>query len=104
MALAQRASDPHAASYGVGAAGLSALCALPALALGAPRGTNGVLAGFLAGFFARMIAVAVGLVLSGARGGAALTYALSFFGLYALTQAVEVAYVFGSSRARRAGA
>ena len=104
IALAQRASDPHAASYGVGAAALSALCALPALALGAPRGTNGVLAGFLAGFFARMIAVAVGLVLSGARGGAALTYALSFFGLYALTQTVEVAYVFGSSRARRAGA
>jgi len=102
--VARQASDAHAASYGVCAAALSAMAALPALALGVPRGTNGVLAGFLAGFFARMIAVAVGLVLSGARGGAALTYALSFFGLYALTQAVEVAYVFGSSRARRAGA
>jgi len=104
LMVARQASDAHAASYGVYAAALSAMAALPALALGIPRGTNGVLAGFLAGFFARMIAVAVGLVLSGARGGAALTYALSFFGLYALTQTVEVAYAFGSSRARRAGA
>jgi hypothetical protein len=95
---------PRAALFGAGAAAVSAACALPALALGMPHGTNGILAGFVAGFFARMIAVAAGLVLSGARGPAALAYASSFFVLYAVTQAVEVAYVWGSSRARRAGA
>ena len=104
IAVASHASDARVALYGVGAAAAAAFVALPALAVGVPRGTNGVLAGFVAGFFARMIAVAAGLVLSGAREGAALTYTASFFGLYALTQAVEVAYVFGSSRARRAGA
>ena len=77
---------------------------MPALALGAPHGTNGILAGFVAGFFARMLAVAAGFILSGARGDAALGYASSFFLLYALTQAVEIAYVWGSSRRRRAGA
>jgi hypothetical protein len=51
-----------------------------------------------------MVAVAAGLILSGARGDAALAYASSFFVLYALTQAVEIAYVWGSSRRRRAGA
>ena len=104
IAVASQASDARVALYGVGAAAAAAFVALPALAVGVPRGTNGVLAGFVAGFFARMIAVAAGLVLSGSREGAALTYTASFFGLYALTQAVEVAYVFGSSRARRAGA
>jgi len=106
IAVASQASDARVALYGVCAAAAAAFVALPALAIGVPRGTNGVLAGFVAGFFARMIAVAAGLVLSGsgAREGAALTYTASFFGLYALTQAVEVAYVFGSSRARRAGA
>jgi hypothetical protein len=94
----------RAALFGAGAAAASAACALPALAVGMPHGTNGILAGFVAGFFARMIAVAVGLVLAGARGAAALAYAWSFFLLYAVTQAVEVAYVWGSSRARRAGA
>ena len=104
IAVASHASDARVALYGVCAAAAAAFVALPALAVGVPRGTNGVLAGFVAGFFARMIAVAAGLVLSGAREGAALTYTASFFGVYALTQAVEVAYVFGSSRARRAGA
>jgi hypothetical protein len=103
VALASHAQEARAALYGVSAAALAACCALPALAIGAPHGTNGVLAGFVAGFFARMIAVAAGLILSGARGGAALTYAVAFFALYALTQAVEVAYVFGSTRARREG-
>jgi len=103
LSAAACASD-RAAVHGVCAAAVAALCALPALALGVPHGTNGILTGFLVGFFARMIAVAAGLVLSGVRGGAALTYALSFFGLYAVTQTVEVAYVWASSRARRAGA
>jgi hypothetical protein len=94
----------RAALFGAAAAAASAAVALPALALGTPNGTNGILAGFVAGFFARMVAVAAGLVLSGARGPDALAYAWSFFLLYAATQAVEVAYVWGSSRARRAGA
>ena len=51
-----------------------------------------------------MLAVAAGFILSGARGDAALGYASSFFLLYVLTQAVEIAYVWGSSRRRRAGA
>lgn len=104
LAVASQAKEPRAALFGAAAATASALCALPALAAGVPRGTNGVLAGFGAGFFARMVAVAAGLILSGARGEAALAYAWSFFLLYALTQAVEVAYVWGSSRKRRAGA
>ena len=104
LAAASLSSEPRAALTGAFAAAISAACALPALAAGAPHGTNGILAGFVAGFFARMIAVAAGLVFSGARGGAALSFALSFFLLYALTQAVEVAYVWNSSRRRRAGA
>ncbi len=95
-----------AARAGIAAAAAGAACALPALRLGIPRGTNGVLAGFSLGFFARMICVAVGLVLSGARGPFALTWAFAFFALYAATQGVEIAYVFaaarkGSSAARR---
>jgi hypothetical protein len=94
-----------AALHGAASAALAAFFALPALAVGASHGNNGVLAGFVAGFFARMIAVAVGLVLTGARAGAALTFAAWFFGLYIATQAVEVAYVWSSSRlSRRAGA
>ncbi len=104
LAGASQTGEPRAALFGAAAATASALCALPALALGAPHGTSGILAGFVAGFFARMVAVAAGLILSGARGGAAFAYASSFFALYALTQAVEVAYVWGSSRRRRAGA
>lgn len=102
--LALSASHSRAALFGAVAAASSALCALPALALGAPHGTNGILAGFVAGFFARMVAVAAGFLIAGARGDAALAYASSFFLLYALTQAVEIAYVWGSSRRLRAGA
>jgi hypothetical protein len=104
LALAVSASQSRAALFGAAAAAVSALCALPALALGAPHGTNGILAGFVAGFFARMVAVAAGFLLASARGGAALAYASSFFLVYALTQAVEVAFVWSSSRSRRAGA
>jgi hypothetical protein len=104
FAGASLAGEARAALFGAGAAAVAAFCALPALAAGVSHGTNGILTGFLVGFFARMVAVAAGLVLSGARGAAALAYALSFFALHALTQAVEVAYVWGSSRRRRAGA
>jgi hypothetical protein len=98
VALASHAADERAALYGVGAAAVAAFFALPVLAFGMPRGTNGLLAAFVAGFFGRMIAVAAGLLMSGARGAAALTYAVAFFSLYAVTQAVEVAYVFGSPK------
>ena len=104
VALAVAASQSRAALFGAAAAALSALCGLPALAVGAPHGTNGILAGFVAGFFARMVAVAAGFLLASPRGDAALAYASSFFLLYALTQAVEIAFVWGSSRRRRAGA
>ena len=104
VGLLVSASQSRPALFGAGAAAVSALCALPALALGAAHGTNGILAGFVAGFFARMVAVAAGFLLAGARGDAALAYASTFFLLYALTQAVEIAYVWGSSRRRRAGA
>jgi hypothetical protein len=104
FAAASFVADRHAAILGAGAAAAGALCALPAIAVGAAHGTNGVLGGFLAGFFARMIAIAVGLAFFGVRGDSALVYALAFFALYVPTQAVEVAYVWGSSRTRRAGA
>ena len=104
LLAASHASHPRAALFGAGAATASAAIALPVLAYGIPRGTNGVLAGFVAGFFARMLAVATGLLLSGARGDGAVAYATAFFLLYALTQAVEVAYVRASSRKPRAGA
>jgi len=104
LAAAAHASEARSALFGAAAATAAAACALPALALGASRGTNGVLAGFVAGFFARMVAVAAGLILSGPRGNAAVAFAGYFFLLYALTQAVEVAFVWGSSRTRRAGA
>jgi hypothetical protein len=104
FAAASFAPDRRAALFGVGAAAASALFALPCVVLGLPHGTNGALAGFLGGFFARMVMVAVGLLLSGARGEAAVSYVIAFFALYALTQAVEVAYIWGSSPKRRAGA
>jgi hypothetical protein len=98
-------ASASAALHGAAAAAVAAFIALPALAVGVPNGTNGILAAFVVGFFARMIAVAVGLVLTGARSGAALTYAAWFFGLYMATQAVEIAYVWSSSRpSRRTGA
>jgi len=91
---AAQASQMRAALFGAGAAAASAAVALPSLALGAPKGTSGILAGFVAGFFARMVAVAAGLILSGAKGDSAVAYAAAFFLVYALTQAVEVAYVW----------
>jgi hypothetical protein len=98
-------ASPSAALHAAAAGAVAAFIALPALGVGAAHGTNGILAAFVVGFFARMIAVAVGLVLVGARSGAALTYTAWFFALYVATQAVEVAYVWSSSRlSRRAGA
>jgi hypothetical protein len=95
---AGQASQMRAALFGAGAATASAAFALPALALCAPKGTSGILAGFVAGFFVRMVAVAAGLILSKAQGDGAVAYTAAFFFLYALTQAVEVAYVRASSR------
>ena len=93
-----------AALYGAGFAAASALVALPLVVWGTPRGTNALLGGFVAGFFARMILVAVGLLASHAQGQAALQYAFSFFAVYGLTQLVEVAYVWNTSRGRPVGA
>jgi hypothetical protein len=95
--------SPSALS-GAAFAAASAALALPFIAWGSPRGTNALLGGFVAGFFVRMILVAAGLLFSRARGEGALQYAAAFFAVYAATQLVEVAYVFSSSRARRAGA
>jgi hypothetical protein len=102
VVVASRISD--AALYGAGFASLAAALALPLVAWGSCRGTNGVLAGFVAAFFARMILVAVGLLGAHARGDAALQYAFAFFAVYGVTQALEVGYIFSSSQARRAGA
>ncbi|GAC1545235.1 MAG: hypothetical protein NVS2B9_12470 [Myxococcales bacterium] len=95
------AGQGHAVRGGLLAAAVGAACALPALRAGLAHGTNGLLAGFSAGFLARMLCVAVGLVASGARGPDALAWALAFFALYAVTQAVEIGYVFSSTRAER---
>jgi len=87
--------------FGVVASSLAAAVALAALALGVKKGTtNGLLAGVSVGFLARMIAVAVGLIGSGARGNHALLYVAAFFAIYAASQAAEIAYVWASSRAR----
>jgi len=102
LALCLRISE--AATYGAGFAAIAAAIALPFVAWGAERGTNGVLGGFVLGFFARMILVAAGLLAARARGDAALHYAFAFFAVYGVTQLVEVAYVWSSSQARRAGA
>jgi hypothetical protein len=102
LVVASRISD--AALYGAGFASLAAAVALPLVAWGSGRGTNGVLGAFLGGFFARMILVAVGLLAAHARADAALHYAFAFFAVYGVTQVAEVAYVFNSSQARRAGA
>jgi hypothetical protein len=99
LAVAARVST--AALFGAVFAALSAAASLPLVAWGAPRGTNALLGGFVGGFFARMIFVAAGLLLGGARGDGALQYAFAFFAVYAATQAVEVGYVFSSSRSRR---
>jgi len=81
------------AVYGAVAASFGALCGLSALAAFAGRGVNGVLLGFTIGFLCRGVLVAVGLLASGARGNAALTYVFSFFGLYLATQIVEILFV-----------
>jgi hypothetical protein len=81
------------AVYGAVAASFGALCGLSALAAFAGRGVNGVLLGFTIGFLSRGVLVAVGLVASGARGNAALSYVFSFFGLYLATQIVEILFV-----------
>jgi hypothetical protein len=94
-------AEGHAVRGGLLAAAVGAAFALPALRAGLARGTSGLFAGFSVGFLARMVCVAVGLVASGARGPAAVAWALSFFALYALTQAVEIGYVFSSTRAER---
>jgi hypothetical protein len=104
LALAVSARISQAALYGAGFAALAAAVALPLVAWGSARGTNGVLGSFLGGFFARMILVAAGLLAARAHGDAALQYAFAFFAVYGVTQIVEVAYVWSSSQARRAGA
>ena len=86
-----------AALYGAGAASVGAACALAALAAFGVRGVNGLLAGFSLGFLARAALVAIGLVLSGARGNLALTYVAAFFTLYAATQVIEVLFVHKSA-------
>ena len=95
-------AEGHAARAGLIAAAVGGACALPALRLGSAHGTNGLLAGFSVGFFARMISVALGLVLSAARGPTALVFVGAFFVLYAATQGVEIGYVFAQARAARA--
>jgi hypothetical protein len=86
------------ALYGSVAASLGAACALSALAGWGPRSTSGVLTGFALGFLARAVLVAVGLLVSGARGNLALVYVAAFFILYAATQAIEILFVSQSSR------
>lgn len=81
------------AVYGAVAASLGAVVAFAALWAGIDHGTNGVLAGFTAGFFARGIAVALGLIASGARNEKAIAYVVAFFCLYAATQAIEILFV-----------
>ena len=82
--------------WGVGSALLAGFIALAAVHLGlttGKRGVNGLLVGFSVGFLARGALVALGLVLSGVRGQAALPYVFAFFLLYAATQGVEIAVV-----------
>jgi hypothetical protein len=88
----------NAALWGAAAATVGAAFGLAGLFTGIKKGAQGLLVGFGVGFLARMITVAAGLVLSGAKGNAALVYALSFFAIYAATQAVEIAFVWLSSR------
>jgi hypothetical protein len=104
VALAVSLRISPAALYGAGAATLAAAVALPLMAWGFAHGTNGLLGGFVGGFFARMILVATGFLTARARGDAALQYTFAFFAVYGVTQMVEVAYVWNSSQARRAGA
>ena len=86
------------AVYGAVAASLGAVCALAALVAAIDRGANGVLLGFTIGFLIRAVLVGAGLIASGARGNAALAYAVAFFAVYAVTQTVEVLFVHAHSR------
>ena len=104
VALAISLRISPAALYGAAAATLGAAVALPLMAWGSAHGTNGLLGGFVGGFLARMVLVAAGFLTARARGDAALQYAFAFFAVYGVTQIVEVAYVWSSSQARRAGA
>jgi hypothetical protein len=90
MVLGEPARTP--AVFGAAAASLGALCAMAALAA-AGKGLNPVLAAFVIGFLCRALLIGVGLVASGVRGNAALTYVFSFFAIYAATQVVEVLFV-----------
>ncbi|MCA1828448.1 MAG: hypothetical protein ABR567_12160 [Myxococcales bacterium] len=82
------------AVHGAVAASLGAVCALAALVASIDRGANGVLLGFTIGFLCRAVLVGAGLLVSGARGGSALAYVLAFFAVYAVTQTVEVLFVY----------
>jgi hypothetical protein len=90
------------ARIAVGSSLLAGLISFAAIHAGYPKGINGLFAGMVGGFFARMILVAVGLVASGARGDAALAFALIFFAVFAVTQATEIAYVIARNKARPA--
>ena len=89
--------------WGVGSALLAGFIALPSVHHGLSKGMKGLLAGLTVGFLARVVLVALGLVLSGARGAAALPYVFAFFLLYAATQGVEIASVI-QHNARSRGA
>ena len=104
LLAAAPAEAQRAVLFGALAAGLGGGIALAALAVAMRRGTSGLVAGFGAGFLARVALVAAGLVASGAQGRAALLYAASFFALYAMSQAVEIAFVWMSSRGRATSA
>jgi nitric oxide reductase large subunit len=102
LAISFRISD--VAFHGAGFATIAAAISFPLVAWGCGRSVNGLLGAFVAGLLARMILVAAGFFASHARSGSALHYAVAFFSVYGVTQLVEVAYVFRSSQARRAGA
>jgi len=84
--------------FGAAAAALGSLCGLSALSVGARSGTtNGLLGSFAIGFLCRAVLVGLGLVASGVRGAAAIAYAAAFFGLFGVTQLVEILFVHASA-------
>ncbi len=90
--------------YGSASAALGALCGLSAIAVGARAGTtNGLLGAFAIGFLCRAVLVGLGLVASGVRGTAAIAYAAAFFGLFGVTQLVEILFVHASASKPLAG-
>ena len=86
------------ALFGSAAAALGALCGFAALVRSAGKGTNALLGGFLIGFLCRAALVAAGLLASGARDNLALVYVAAFFTLYAVTQVIEVLFVYATQR------